>query len=70
MKTGFYKEGILISDQREILINYFLYIFIFDFLSIISIVIYEFSEILRDKSSSLDPNPYRFIVILFYLKIP
>ena len=68
MKTGFYKEGILISNQHQIIVNYFLYHFVFDFLSIISIVIYEFSEILRDKST--DPISYRFIVILFYLKIP
>lgn len=43
MKTGFYKEGILIEDQKKIIINYFLYLFVFDFLSITSIVIYEFS---------------------------
>ena len=49
IKTAFYHEGVLISQQKLILRNYFIYHFIFDFLSITSIVVYEFSEILKPK---------------------
>lgn len=51
LKTAFYKEGILISDQKQVILNYLLYMAVFDFFSITSIIVYEFSEILRNDKT-------------------
>lgn len=68
IKTAFYHEGVLIADQMLIIKHYLLYNFLFDFLSIVSICMYEFSEILKPRDNM--PNPYRYLVIFFYLKLP
>ena len=44
-----------------------MYSFMFDFLSITSVFIYEISEILKTHDG---PISYRYIVALFYLKAP
>lgn len=44
MKLPFYKDGLLITDAKEILKNYFKYMFLLDVISLGTITAYEINN--------------------------